>query len=358
MTISAELKKRIYLTTGIIGVIVVVLAALLPTSPAAATTPQQALAAALAGQYNCTLTDQANGFTLTCTTPGGSPSPSGSMSPSATPTASSSPSTPSPSPTTAAPSPTISSGNDCLNRLAACGFPNALNTGTNGALSASTQTIYSTAGQVVTNREIRGCVEVRAANVTFRNVRIIASCFWAVRSFAANAVFEDVEISCQDTPGSNGYSNGAGGSVTLRRAEITSCENGLNVPGNTTVVDSWIHDLYDGGDAHTDGAQFNQGAANIRFEHNTIDVRGRSTAAIIMWDEGDPQNHDVLITRNLMAGGAYTLYCGRYGTAVNVTISQNRFGPFTYGSSSYCGDNGEVWTGNVRDLTGAALGPA
>lgn len=284
-------------------------------------------------------------------TPSVSPSTTPVPSPTVAPTTTTAPATSPPAPS---PTPTGTLLN-CLAQLAACGFPYDLNTGPVPPLTVSTRTTYATAGETVSGVEIQGCVEVRAANVTFRNVRIIAPCFWAVRSFAAGTLFEDVEITCSDTPGSNGYSNGVGGSATLRRADIHDCENGLNVPGNTTVVDSWIHGLYDGGDAHTDGAQFNQGAANIRFEHNTIDVRGNTTSAIIMWDEGDPQNRDVSIANNLMAGGAYTIYCGRYGTAVNVVITGNRFGPFTYGYANSCNTGGEVWSGNVRDSDGATL---
>ena len=284
-----------------------------------------------------------------------SPSPTVQPSPSVSPTATTAP----PPATTPPPSPSPTAGlNDCLNRLAECGFPHAGNTGPTGTLAASTRTQYSTAGETVTDMDISGCVEVHAADVTFRNVRIAAPCFWAVRSFAAGAVFDDVEISCQDTPGSNGYSNGGGGSVTLRRADIHHCENGLNVPGDTALIDSWVHDLYDGGDAHTDGAQFNQGAANIRFEHNTIDVRGNTSSAVTMWDEVDPQNRDVLFDRNLFIDGAYSLRCGRQGVAVNVVITGNRFVPGPFGYANACDSGGEVWSGNVRDSDGATIGAA
>jgi hypothetical protein len=108
--------------------------------------------------------------------------------------------------------------------------------------------------------------------------------------------------------------------------------------------------------AHTDGAQFNQGASNITFTHNTIIVpTPGSTSAIIMWDEGGVQNANVLLERNLFAGGTYTLYCGREGVANNVRILNNRFGPFEFGYANACDSGGEVWTGNVRDSTGALI---
>jgi hypothetical protein len=141
------------------------------------------------------------------------------------------------------------------------------------------------------------------------------------------------------------------------RANIHNCENGLNVGGNVTVKDSYIHDLFDGNGAHTDGAQFNQGASNITFTHNTIiSPAPGGTSAIIMWDENDPQNANVLISGNLLAGGTYTLYCPR-NNSTNVRIINNRFGPYQYGSSNSC-VSGHVaeFTGNVTDSTGAPLG--
>jgi hypothetical protein len=126
------------------------------------------------------------------------------------------------------------------------------------------------AGQVVANTTINGCVEVRAAGVTFRNVVFnVAGCFWGVRNFSTGLSVIDSTISC------GGFNGNAFGSsdLSLLRVEITRCENGLNVAGRVSVVDSWIHDMNGGqGSAHTDGAQFNEGASDIVFQHNTINV--------------------------------------------------------------------------------------
>lgn len=350
------------LGTAAAAFVVLLTAMLMPTTPAAATSPQQALAAALAGQYNCTLTDQANGFTLTCTAPGGTPSASASASPSATQTATPSPSTPSPLPTSASPSTTPStstspSGN-CQANPGACGFPDALSTGPSSAAGNTVlngNRTYSTAGQVVSNTTINGCVEVRAPNVTFQNVQFnVGGCFWGVNNFSTNLRVIDSAVDCARTNGNAfGSSN-----LSLLRVEISRCENGLNVAGNVNVTDSWIHDMNGSqGGAHTDGAQFNQGASDITFRHNTINVgpQNGATSAIIMWDEGGAQNARVSIDGNLLAGGTYTLYCGREGAVDNVRITNNRFGTFEYGYADHCWRAGNVWFGNVRDVTGAAL---
>ena len=343
MTITRETKRRILTGTAAAAFVALLTAALMPTTPAAATTPQQALAAALAGQYNCTLVDQANGFTLTCVTPTNSPSPT--ASPSMSPSASPSPS----------PSPTVTGGNNCQANPGGCGFPDALSTGPTGGLGTWTGSrTFTTAGQTIANTTINGCVEVRAANVTFRNVQFnVGGCFWGIQNFSTGLSLVDSAIDCART---NGNAIGST-NLALVRVEISRCENGLNVAGNVSVTDSWIHDMNgSAGGAHTDGAQFNQGASDIVFQHNTINVgpQNGATSAIIMWDEGGAQNARVTINGNLLAGGTYTLYCGREGAVDNVRITNNRFGTFEFGYANAC-NSGEVWTNNVKDSTGAQL---
>jgi len=158
--------------------------------------------------------------------------------------------------------------------------------------------------------------------------------------------------------GQNNCHVGIGSSnFTVRRTEITGCENALDVgsPGNVTLTDSYIHDLDITGPSyvfgtsgpHTDGIQFPfGGASNIVIRHNTIDpVAGNSgaTSAIIMTGENGPessvwvednyidgrgastaiyapraQTHDVYINRNKMYKGVYGQYtfCVRPGTTV------------------------------------------
>lgn len=255
--------------------------------------------------------------------------------------------------TPANPPPTT--GNQCQANPGACGFPDALSTGATSGLTVLNRTQFTTAGERIVNAQINGCVEVRAANVTFQNVLVNApsNCFWAVQNFSSGLQFIDSTITGN---GGNGTCIGSS-SLSLLRVEITGCENGLNVSGTTTVTDSWIHDLTTANGAHTDGAQFNQGASSILFQHNTIiSPAPGGTSAIIMWDEGNPQNANVTIASNLLAGGTYTLYCARQGPVTNVNIINNRFGDFEYGSSNGCtGNHITSWSGNVRDSDGTVL---
>jgi hypothetical protein len=119
-----------------------------------------------------------------------------------------------------------------------------------------------------------------------------------------------------------------------------------------------VHDLFGIDGSHTDGAQLNQGAEAIVFEHNTIvSPMPGGTAAIIMWNEGDPQNRDVTISNNLLAGGAWTLYCPR-SDSTGVRVVGNRFGAAEFGPAAAC-TAGHVaeFTGNTVDASGAPLTP-
>ncbi len=204
----------------------------------------------------------------------------------------------------------------------------------------------------LSNTVINGCVEVRANNVTLRNVKVNGvGCFYAVRNFATGLQIIDSDITC-------GGGNGTGvtsSDYSLLRVHVYGCENGLNVSGRVSMTDSLINQGVTANGAHTDGAQFNQGAADIVFQHNTIITPAPGgTSAIIMWDEGDPQNARVSIIGNLLAGGTYTLYCGREGLVDRIRVENNRFGNYQYGYANDCND-GETWTNNVSDATGRPI---
>ncbi|MBX6722218.1 MAG: right-handed parallel beta-helix repeat-containing protein, partial [Dactylosporangium sp.] len=112
---------------------------------------------------------------------------------------------------------------------------------------------------------------------------------------------------------------------------IHNCENGFDINGSVAVRDSYIHDLYQGGDAHTDGIQL-AGGSDITIEHNTI-FDNNGTSAIISHPS---ENSDVLVANNLLAGGAYTLYCPRDASR-NFRVIGNRFATLFYPKSGAFG---------------------
>ncbi|MBA2954219.1 hypothetical protein GON03_07790 [Nocardioides sp. MAH-18] len=250
-------------------------------------------------------------------------------------------------------------------------WPDASNTGVpqGTALTAYTGGLTITKAGTVIDGKILGCIEVAAPGVVIRNSKITCKPNYAAvtvddGSFSgAPLLLEDVEIDCQNFGGNAiGEAN-----VTVRRANIHGCENGLDVNQNITVEDSYIHDLFNTAASHTDGIQFANfrlvgtdwvsGSANIVIRHNTIYGVGADgslgTSAII----SNPRNDiNILIERNLLAGGAYTLYCDRPGAGINYRVIDNhfstRFSPKVgaFGPSDGCAD--EIRSGNVIHETG------
>lgn len=262
------------------------------------------------------------------------PTPTPTVTPTATPTASPTP-TPTPS-----------------------GWPDASNTGvpSGTTLTPSGGMTVTTAGAVIDGRDISGQVVVNAPNVTIRNSRIRSTAFRPVQNNSTGLTIQDVEIDGLDANGDCfGNSN-----ATLIRVNMHDCENGLNVSGDVTVTDSWIHDLDSDNGAHTDGAQFNQGATDIVFRHNVIEPvpgTGGATSCIIMWDEGNPQNARVWIENNrlLGQGTAFTVYTPRQSGGTDIYVRGNRMREGVYGynggSSAFVTD----WSGNVDDVTGTPV---
>ncbi len=294
------------------------------------------------------------------------PTPTATATPTVVPTNPPVTATPTPTMTviptiTATPPPTTppAQTTNCLPVPSACGFPDTTNTGVPAAwvpIHTTTGDVsVTTSGATLDGWDIHGCLTVTAANVTVRNSRINADCFYAVNSLSTGLVLDHDQISCAGGTGTGVTAAG----YSIIASDISRCENGLNVGGPVSMVDSFVHDLtfISNATTHTDGAQFNQGAGPVTFRHNTIDAGPDSNSAIIMWDEGDPQNHDVTIANNILARGGFTLYCPR-SDAPNVQVTGNRFVAGFYGPSNGCTPGHASWSGNVLDATGAPLSGA
>jgi hypothetical protein len=218
-------------------------------------------------------------------------------------------------------------------------FPDASNTGVPAGttLTASGALTINAAGTVVDGKDINGAVVVNAPNVTIRNSRIRTNAMWAVDNNSTGLLIEDSEIINQKVAGQPNCHNGIGSSnFTLRRVEITGCENGMNVdsPGNITITDSYIHDLDTSGPSyvwgdhpHTDGIQIGKSAANLVFRHNTIDPTAGSgaTSGIIMYTDADGPNSNVWIEDNYIdgRGASYAIYLNRVQTH-DIYVNRNQ----------------------------------
>jgi hypothetical protein len=284
---------------------------------------------------------------LDYTAGGPSPSPSTSASsaspvPSASPTVSPTPPS-SPSPT---PGPVAA-------------WPDASNTGVPAGVALTVvngNQVYSTPNQVIDAKDIRGCVEVRAAGVVIKRSKISAPCFYAVGSFlgaysGARLTVQDSEVDCANTTGT-AFSEF---NIDAIRVNVHGCENGFDIHDNVTVRDSWVHNLFATAESHTDGAQLNDGAHDVVFDHNSIDPLTDATSAIISPRASVGGASNVLVQNNLLGGGSYALYCVQDGAGTNYRVIGNHFRrDSAYGPWTDCQDEAVV-SGNVWDDNNAPL---
>lgn len=285
---------------------------------------------------------------LTAPSPTPSASPTATSTPSPSPTVTSSP-TPTPSPTPTGPA------TGCLAQPSACGFPDATNTGASGSLVAmSGDMIITSPGAVIHDVAISGCVRVDAPNVTFHNVRITcASGGYSVDNGVVRGgndaydtgttTFDHVTIAC---PTAGGTAIGEA-RIHAVAVNLSGCENGFDLDTEIVLEDSYVHDLAKGGTTHSDGIQVWAGATNVVLRHNTMLVVGDTSAFIT--GGRDP---GLVITNNLLDGGAYTIYCaGNTGQ-----LTDNRFGPIFPGTGFPAGHTTDCTSmtasGNVEDATG------
>ncbi len=251
----------------------------------------------------------------------------------------------------------------CASNPGACGYPTTTTAGVpagtkltvvNGDMTVTTN------GAVISGKEIHGCIEVRATNVTIRNTRIIGPCAYGVSTYSAGGttVLSRVEINCTDGRGTGL----AGPHFAAHAVYIHDCENALEINANSSVVDSVLTARDGAPTSHGDGIQ-SQDGTNVVIRHNTLLVPGGNdsiTSAIIT---NPTQDNGWLIEDNLMGGGGYTLYCPEQGT--NFVVRDNRFVPPTlgslysakYGLTDACDHTGITWTGNYQDSDGSVVTP-
>ncbi|HKT02833.1 MAG TPA: right-handed parallel beta-helix repeat-containing protein, partial [Rugosimonospora sp.] len=285
-------------------------------------------------------------------TPAGAPTPPSPTAPPNPPPAGTTPPA-GPPPATGAPPPQQGSSTCPLPR-----HPDASCTGVPAGValrSVAGNVTVTTAGTVIDAQDIHGCVRVQAPGVVIRRSRISCANFIAVASFhgdyrGTGLLIEDSEVDCDDGPGT-GVSDS---DITALRLNIHGCENGFSLDSDVQVSDSYVHDLFNSATSHTDGIEM-EGGTNIVVTHNTL-LDGPGTSAIIT----DPTKmSNLTISDNLLAGGAYTLYCPR-DTSSGVRVLDNRVSREYYATGGQYGP----WTdcqkvaqvsGNIWDDTGQPL---
>jgi hypothetical protein len=288
-------------------------------------------------------------------------------SPTTSPAPSSSPS-PTPSPTPTAPPP--GGLTNCYHQLDVCGYPTAESTGVQDGITltrSSGDIDITTAGTVLANREITGCIYVHAANVVIRNVRLLMAdrCFYGISTYdvpsSGPVTIENSEVICTWAHGSAL----AGPNFRASRLYLSGCENGVEINGNSQISDSWIAGSEVGNaNAHGDDIQ-SQGGSYVVIRHNTFAGVNPITSSIITNPTG---NSHWLVEGNIMRAGAYMFYCPEDAANGDFVVRDNRLYPYrnldglrlyadlgdnwapAYGQTDACaGDARITWTGNYDE---------
>ena len=183
---------------------------------------------------------------------------------------------------------------------------------------------------------ITGCIVIKANNVTIKNSRLQSNgCFFNVLSDNGNTGLQltDVEIDGLNNASGDSAINGSG--YICLRCNLHGTVDGAKAGSNTVFRDSYIHDLVTTADSHNDGIQ-SLGTTSLTISHNTIITRGSGTSAIILSTGSASSMRNIAIQRNLMAGGAYTVYGGyQAGTDVlsrvgGISVTDNRISTVVY----------------------------
>ena len=226
---------------------------------------------------------------------------------------------------------------------------------------------FSTAGQIIEGKDFSGAVLLAANNITLRRCRIsgvggsgyVVGINWDL----SGCVIEDCYVDGKLIQGSSGVVGGS----TIRRCNVTGCENPTDPgPGPTLIVDNYFHNFvpYPG---HPDGVQnFGGGNGNnsTDVEHNTIYLNQPATSCVGFMAEAsnltNPKcNNNVLCYdwSSVNPGGACIYLQEKSGYSITgAVITNNHLGPGrSGGGTTIYLVNSHPWTNSNNMLDGFAI---
>jgi len=215
-------------------------------------------------------------------------------------------------------------------------------------------------GTVIDGLDIRGFVEVRAANVTIRNSIVRGGQPGAQDSLVRSATpgasltITDSELAATIPWATDGL---RGSNITAQRLEIRNVLDGAHFwgEGDVTLQDSWIHgilhfasDPRGGGPSHDDAIQIQSGSGYVITGNR---LEGGNNAAIQLTQDAGPTS-DVRISGNWLDGGGCTVNLAQkdLGPLQGIAVTGNTFGDSTYNCAIIRPAAGSITTsGNVGD---------
>lgn len=277
--------------------------------------------------------------------------------------------------------------NNYMASPSAYGWPDATNTGVQSGITltrvpqdATTGTgwswdsrgwlsVWGVNGATVENLEVTGGINIEANNIRLRNVRVIANGDrWGVGLLhTTGTTIEYCEIAplVADTRLEVGIKDVYGDSsgTTVQYNDIQGASTGIQTHEGL-IYFNYVHDLRWQGEDHVNGMTTNGGTAALTVHKNTILCVHSQTDAISLFQDFGVQANKT-VTDNLVAGGAYTIYCGAgsFGVSTNMVFTGNRVSRIYFTDGGYYGPawfydqagSGNVWSGNVWDDDGSLI---
>jgi hypothetical protein len=226
-------------------------------------------------------------------------------------------------------------------------FPDAHTT---GVPPGSAQTVHlgdlvvDQPGTAVSGLLVVGRIIVRTDGVSIRDTRVVATlpaggggpcrCGILQSPEAPDLVVEDTEIVGGNAePIVYGIAGERSGLI-VRRVNVSGVQIGISLSSDSTVEDSYVHDLIGpGGTAgggvtdmgqRPSGLYSTGGDRNVVIRHNTIMNPNDTGAAILFRTDTGVMAH-VLVERNLLGGGEHTVDPGAGLYGYDIRVVGNRF---------------------------------
>jgi hypothetical protein len=277
---------------------------------------------------------------------------------------------------------------DCITAPHLCGFPDRTTTGVPagttlktvpGQVSSGPGWHYDPRGwvevtgngAVLSGLYIPFSVDVEASDVTIEDdVVVTGGPFGVSLRNTAGVTIENSTISGQNSgPGrvdaaiSDIYGDSTG--TVVMDDNISHFRIGVQLPAGLIEGDYIHHPGYIPGD-HTDGIMAGGSTEQMTIEDNTVFINFGQTDAISLNASSPGQEvANQTVEGNFLAGGAYAIYCGAGDDdpTSNIVIDNNRFGQQYFPDGGQYGPDddfdptgpGNIWSGNVEDLTGNAI---
>lgn len=218
-----------------------------------------------------------------------------------------------------------------------------------------------TAGTVIDGKDITGCVNVLAANVTIKRSRIKCSGFYGIAqegwgadgTSRGNLIIEDTEItSVSSTQWTDRAISLTSGGATMTRVYIHDTQRGVEFASNNLLQDSYIFvDARHIADAHATALVVHGPVTNNTVRNNTVKALKATAAFAIESDNG--RSSGWTVDHNLFAADDAG-FCV-YWDGSNITAKNNQYSTEYYPNCGMYGPNccwngslpGMVWTNNT-----------